>query len=282
MINERVLLVDDEPRVGSSYARALRNVVKLEQASSAEEALSVLADSGAVAVVVSDMRMARMDGVDLLQRLIEHHPDTTRIMLTGNIDQRTAVRAVNEGGVFRYLTKPCDARVFGQAVLAGIQRYQIRRAEREMLDCPTDGAGEVARELLRLINPPAVKRIDPLTNLLKGMLDQAGAPRTPHDDEIAPLALLGAGAPGGAASAGDAKDSVDFADLSHRLASTVPTLVPVAKALRYQRKNFDGTGHPRDEIKGSALPMLSRVLRVALTFDQQVVQTQSQDDAFEA
>ncbi|MEZ6104810.1 MAG: response regulator [Pirellulaceae bacterium] len=76
-----------------------------------EAALEELRQHGPFAVVVSDMQMPGMTGVQLLHRIGELSPDTVRMMLTGNADQQTAVEAVNEGHIFRFLNKPCEPEV---------------------------------------------------------------------------------------------------------------------------------------------------------------------------
>lgn len=267
MISDRVLLVDDEPRVGRSYSRALRRVVQLEQVDSGHEALEYLEASGPVAVIVADMRMARMDGIDLLKVIAERYPDTTRIMLTGNIDQRTASRAINEGGVFRYLTKPCDAWTFGEAVVAGVRKYQVRRAERELLDCRPDAAIQVARDLLQLINPQALERLPGLDALIRGLLSECGQPDDRNAQVLPLFALLGAGVADGADD-GAADRRHQFTELAFRLATAVPGLARVAQGIRHQATNYDGSNAAGDAVQGEAIPFLGRVLRIALAFDQ--------------
>ncbi len=110
-MSERILLVDDEPFILSGYKRGLGKQFHLDTATSGTEALEMFDqhDESPYAVVVSDMRMPHMDGVELLNRLAEKYPDTIRIMLTGNSDQQTAMDAVNQGHVYKFLTKPCSA-----------------------------------------------------------------------------------------------------------------------------------------------------------------------------
>jgi diguanylate cyclase (GGDEF)-like protein len=110
-VSERILLVDDEPFILSGYKRGLGKRFNLDTATSGTEALEMFDqhDESPYAVVVSDMRMPHMDGVELLNRLAAKYPDTIRIMLTGNSDQQTAMDAVNQGRVYKFLTKPCSA-----------------------------------------------------------------------------------------------------------------------------------------------------------------------------
>ena len=75
-----------------------------------------LESKGSYAVVISDMRMPGMDGIELLKRVKKASPDTVRIMLTGNADVETAIEAINEGSIFRFLIKPCNKATMAKAI----------------------------------------------------------------------------------------------------------------------------------------------------------------------
>ncbi|WP_457577163.1 response regulator, partial [Desulfomarina sp.] len=111
MTNETILFVDDEVNVLQSMKRQLRKRFTVLTSESRADALALLKKQGPVAVIVSDMRMPGMDGIQLLSQVKALYPDTVRIMLTGNADQETAVEAVNTGQIFRFLTKPCSMSV---------------------------------------------------------------------------------------------------------------------------------------------------------------------------
>src|SRR5258708_28798973 len=102
-VMEKILFVDDEPNVVEAYQRSLRRDFQNAIATSGAQALEMIAAGGPYAVVVSDMRMPEMDGVQFLTKASELAPDTVRIMLTGNADQQTAIEAVNQGHIFRFL-----------------------------------------------------------------------------------------------------------------------------------------------------------------------------------
>lgn len=124
-MSERILLVDDEPFVLSGYRRGLGRQYDLDTAGSGAEALDKFRQqSEPYAVVVSDMRMPEMDGVELLRQLSESHPNTVRIMLTGNAEQAAAIEAVNRGHVFKFLTKPCSSADLKQALEEALQHYR--------------------------------------------------------------------------------------------------------------------------------------------------------------
>ncbi len=125
-MSERILLVDDEPFVLAGYQRGLKKFFQLDTASSGEEALTLVKQrqDDPYAVVVSDMRMPNMDGIQLLKQLAETHPQTLRIMLTGNADQQAAIEAVNQGHVFKFLTKPCAVDELKETLDIALQHYR--------------------------------------------------------------------------------------------------------------------------------------------------------------
>jgi len=129
-MQEKILIVDDDPNILHGYQRSLRKRFDLTTALDGPSALSKIELDGPFAVVVSDMRMPGMDGLELLMRLKSLQPDTVRIMLTGNADQKTAVDAVNQGEVFRFLTKPCDSHNLASAIDAGLALFNQIADER--------------------------------------------------------------------------------------------------------------------------------------------------------
>src|SRR5947209_3169648 len=98
--SEPILFVDDDSNLLAGYQRNLRKGFRIDTAASGPQALTMLTAQGPYAVIVSDMRMPQMDGVQFLSKAKSVSPRSVRIMLTGNADQKTAIEAVNEGYVF--------------------------------------------------------------------------------------------------------------------------------------------------------------------------------------
>ena len=124
-MSEKILLVDDEPSVLQSYQRLLHQEFQVETAAGAAEALAKLTANGPYAVLVADMRMPGLDGAQLLAKVTVDFPQTVRIMLTGNLDIQTAIRAVNEGNIFRFLTKPCEKETLIGTLQAALVQYRV-------------------------------------------------------------------------------------------------------------------------------------------------------------
>src|SRR5580700_10799344 len=94
-------------------------------AAGGEDGLVLLRTQGPFAIVISDMRMAGMDGVESLMRVRQAAPSTVRLLLTGHIDLKGAVDAVNEGHVFRLLMKPCAQAVLTEAINTALDCYSM-------------------------------------------------------------------------------------------------------------------------------------------------------------
>src|SRR5258708_29063134 len=102
-MNRRVLWVDDEPNVLTAVRRLLRGSFEVETAERGDAALELIRTKGPYAVVVSDRQMPGMDGVELLARIRREVPETGRVMFTGLTLRETAIAAINERNIFRFL-----------------------------------------------------------------------------------------------------------------------------------------------------------------------------------
>lgn len=155
---EKILLVDDDSLILEGYRRSLSREFLMETALGAEQALKLAADNGPFAVVVSDMRMPGMDGVQLLSRIKSMSPDTIRVMLTGNAEIETAISAINEGSIFRFLTKPCSKEMMAKTLTAAVVQYRLVIAEKQLLEQTLTSSVQVLTEVLSLVNPAAFSR----------------------------------------------------------------------------------------------------------------------------
>ncbi len=130
----RVLLVDDEPLVLEGLRRSVHKEFVADLAVGAEEGLERLRKTGPYPVVVSDMCMPGMDGAEFLATVRIISPDSIRVMLTGNSDMQAAMRAVNVGRFFRFLSKPVHAKQFLAALHECVAQHHSARSERQKLE----------------------------------------------------------------------------------------------------------------------------------------------------
>jgi len=157
-MTEKILLVDDEPAVLMGYERLLRKELKVTTVIGGAAGLVLLKHQGPFAVVVSDMRMPEMNGIEFLLKVQQASPDTIRAMLTGDSDLQTAINAVNQGKIFRFLSKPCDKETLVKTLKDCLAQFRLVSAEREILENTLRGTIYVLTEVLSLVSPAAFSR----------------------------------------------------------------------------------------------------------------------------
>jgi response regulator RpfG family c-di-GMP phosphodiesterase len=151
----RLLLVDDEPNVIEGLSRRLRREYEIFSAGDGMQALRLLEQEGEMHIIVSDMRMPHMNGAELLSECRKWYPDMVRILLTGQADVESAISAVNEGQIFRFLSKPCPAEVLRGVLRAAMRQHELVTAERVLLDKTLRGALQALSDVLALAMPEA-------------------------------------------------------------------------------------------------------------------------------
>lgn len=129
----KMLVVDDEPDNLDLLYRTFRRSFQVLRAESGQEALTLLADCGEVAVIISDQRMPEMKGTEFLSKTVSDFPDTMRIILTGFTDVEDLVEAINAGQVYRYITKPWDPDELKDVVHRAAETYELMRQRNQEL-----------------------------------------------------------------------------------------------------------------------------------------------------
>jgi CheY-like chemotaxis protein len=121
----RILVVDDEEAILETMTFTFEDDYEVLTSSSARDALGLLEREGAVAVVISDQRMPEMTGVEFLARVFALHPTTVRIILTGFADMDAIIRAINDGHVYAYITKPWEPDQLKQVVRRAVDHHAL-------------------------------------------------------------------------------------------------------------------------------------------------------------
>jgi response regulator RpfG family c-di-GMP phosphodiesterase len=155
----RVLCVDDEPHVLEGLRDSLRRSFDVDTAESGASALALLEqDPDAYAVLISDMRMPGMSGAAFLSQARRVAPNAVRLLLTGHADLDAAIAAVNDGQLFRFLTKPCPRQELLRACAAALGQHRLLVAERVLLEQTLRGSISALVDVLALTNPAAFGR----------------------------------------------------------------------------------------------------------------------------
>src|SRR5690606_10702833 len=143
------------------------------------------------AVVVTDMRMPHMNGVQFVAQARKQWPDTVYMMLTGNQDQATASAAVNEGHVFRFLNKPCQGDDLRLAVLAGLRKHELLMSGKDILDKTCCGAVCVLTGVLEICRPDIHGRSTAIQRYVENLRQAMGFDDRWEYKLAAKLSLLG-------------------------------------------------------------------------------------------
>jgi DNA-binding NtrC family response regulator len=127
-----VLLVDDEPNVTTALKRRLRNEsYEIVTASSGREALAIL-ERQDVDLIVSDEQMPGMRGSELLAIVNQRYPETIRMILTGHASLDAAIRAINEGEIYRFFLKPCNEVDLVVSIRHALEQKRLERENRRL------------------------------------------------------------------------------------------------------------------------------------------------------
>ena len=131
----RILCIDDEQNVLRSLTRLfLDDPYEILTAASGAEGLLILDQSGTVPVVISDYRMPGMNGVEFLSEVRKRWPETVRIVLSGYADTGAIVSAINEGQIYRFVSKPWNEDELRVTVANALERYDLGRKNLELTE----------------------------------------------------------------------------------------------------------------------------------------------------
>ncbi|WP_306589818.1 HD domain-containing phosphohydrolase [Geothrix sp. 21YS21S-4] len=275
-MNQRVLLVDDDENILAGYHRILRKRFDLDVALGAPQALIALEKHGPYAVLMADMQMPGMNGVDLLKKVQERWPQTIRLMLTGNLDQKTAMEAINQGHVFRFLTKPCSPEDLGTVLDSAVRQYALETAERELLEQTLTGSLKVLTEILAVSDPYAFGRAEVVRQRAVEVAERLDMERIWEIRVACMMAPLGlVTVPHGALEkerrgeplTPPEKEAMQrIPEFGAQLLARIPRLEGVAEIVRYQNKSYAGAGYPPDGVKGEDIPLGARILKAVGDF----------------
>lgn len=285
----KVLLVDDEINVLQAFMRHLRKDFHISTAISGMEGLRLLEEEGPFAVVVSDLRMPAMDGIQFLSRVRERYPETVRMMLTGHADLNAAIEAINSGQVFRFMVKPCSVENLRANIQEALELYKLRQAEKELLENTLRGAIKVMTEILELVNPEAFGRSRRIAELAKSIGMRMNLKEVWEIETAALLSQIGwviippalvLKLYGGESLTPEESQIYEMHPIiGSELISKIPRLEGIAKIIAYQEKGYDGSGIPKDQVKGEEIPLGARILKVVIDFDTYKLRTNDENKA---
>ncbi|KPK74639.1 MAG: hypothetical protein AMJ79_13555 [Phycisphaerae bacterium SM23_30] len=283
-MSEKILFVDDDSNLLDSYKRQLRKRFQMATALGGEEGLEIIAHKGPFAVVVSDMKMPEMDGIQFLAQVRERYPEAVRMMLTGNADLQTAVDAVNEGHIFRFLTKPCSPKELTAALESALEQFHLLKTEQKLLENTLRACIRVLTEILSLVNPTAFSRASRIKNYILHMAKELRLPNVWRFEVAALLSQIGCVTlPQVILNKIYGRRELNYTEQkmfnSHprvgcKLLANIPRLELVARMIAGQLDSFQEQPDIKTLTPDEQIVVIgAQMLKIAIDFDQLVVRT---------
>jgi len=275
-----ILFVDDDENVLECMKRQFRRKYDVQTALGPHEGLQTFRRDGPFSVVVSDLQMPGMNGIQFLSAVRNQSPETVRIMLTGQGDLSAAVAAVNQGAIFRFLVKPCAPAVLDKVIEAGLDHYRMLNAEKQLTQETLLGCVNLLVEVLSMLQPMAFGKANRVRRYVREILSTITTaptykgPRVSWEFEAAALLsqigwatlppdLIEKVAQGDSSAAENPKFTSHAAAAS-RMIGQIPRLEVVAQIIANQNTPFSAA--EEDDL---STPLLgAQVLKGALDFDQ--------------
>jgi response regulator RpfG family c-di-GMP phosphodiesterase len=296
--NNRVLYVDDEESLLAAFSSLLRREhVEVTTLNTPQEIETILHRDGPFAMVFSDLRMPGMDGVAVLEQVSKMHPQTIRVLVTGFADHESTIRAINDGGIQRYIPKPWDDKSIRALVREGIRSHNLEshnvhlmeelktrnEAMKELLQGTLAGSTRILSDLVGHVNPEAAAQVDRIRRAGKtvlGMIPNVGSVERWEALRAFDLFNLGIAALPAWILVGLAKHGLASMErfphaTTHNLLASdmlkeIPRFEGVARIIRLQQKDYNGSGPPAtDAVAGVEIPLGARILHVLLDLDRQ-------------
>ena len=274
----RILCVDDEPQILEALSVNLGRRFHVSTALSGAAGLEKLRTEEPYAVLMSDMRMPGMDGATFLKHACAEAPDTVRILLTGQSDLNSAIAAVNEGQIFRFLSKPCPAPILIKTLESAVEQNRLITAEKVLLEQTLHGSIRTLTDILALTNPAAFGRGQRVKRTVSALAARVGLVERWPLEVAAMVCQIGCvilppkvveALERGRPLSNDERTMVERVPATTKqLLSHIPRLEPVLEILNYPNARLsspDRQSVSLPEFKSTPLPV--RILALALDRD---------------
>jgi response regulator RpfG family c-di-GMP phosphodiesterase len=275
-MSEKVLFVDDEPILLQGYQRLLHKEFQVATAVGGEAALTMIQHLGPFGVVLSDMRMPGMNGIEFLLKVKKLSPDAVRIMVTGVAELQTAIDAINEGSIFRFLSKPSKKETLVKTLTDSLAQHRLLCAEKELLEKTLRSTVYVLTEVLSVVSPAAFSRAMRVRRYVQHVITRLEL-GSPWKFEVAALlSQLGCVtlAPdtidsvyaGRELSPQEQSQYVNHPKVARDLLKNIPRMEPIAWMIAHQNEELP----PDLELNQRELVEMrlgAQIIRAALTFD---------------
>ena len=268
MTTKTILFVDDDEKVLNGIERQFEDEFEIQTALGPHDALEMFEKGDQFAVVVSDMRMPEMTGVELLKRIRNIAPDTVRMMLTGFAELSTTIEAVNEGHIFLFLSKPCREDLMANSLRDALRQFALVEAERELVEGTLRGSIDLLSDVLSLLCPAAFGQSTRVKSTVDGVLRRVDLDNKWQIEIAAMLSSLGCitlpeeslqkRLDGRPLSPDECETLNGHPIIARDLLRNIPRLDQIAEIIAHQNCDPDSE---------TPIPYESRLLKLALDYD---------------
>lgn len=268
----RVLCVDDEPEVLEGLKLHLRRRFEVLTANGGAAGLELASKSPDLCAVMSDMRMPGMDGAAFLAKVRQLLPHTPRILLTGQADLSSAISAVNDGQIFRFLQKPTPPPALLAALEAAAEQHRLVTAERVLLEQTLHGCIKALAEVLALTKPLSFARATRTRRIVEQLADRVALPDRWQVEVAALVSYLGAVVlsdelaeklfRGQALTEAEERVVGSMPAVAEQLLASIPRLDGVRKILSLSARPVPAA------VRAEALGPAAALLRLATTYER--------------
>jgi putative nucleotidyltransferase with HDIG domain len=296
MATERILVVDDEEPIREIISSMLSAAgYKTRQAASGMEALAILNSTGEFELMLSDLMMAELDGIALLERSKERYPDMPVIMVTAVHDISVALAAIRNGA-YDYLLKPFEREQLLAMVRRALEHRRLK-LENRAYQSNLESLVAARTEQLRQAMTDLERSYDITLEALGDALDLKDAETEGHSKRVTAFTIAIARAMGlsgekirviargaflhdigkmaipdaillkpGALTEAETEIMREHCFRGYQMLRKIPFLSEAAEIVYSHQERFDGTGYPRG-LSGSNIPMGARIFSIADTLD---------------
>jgi FixJ family two-component response regulator len=269
---DKVLFVDDDENLLIIHKRNYRNTFHVITANSAEQGLSELKYNDDIKVIVSDYDMPVMNGIEFLSKVKEIKPNIVRVIITGRADLNMAIDAVNEGSLFRFITKPCEKEKLQMTISQCIEQYKLIVSEKELLEQTLRGSVKVLIDILTVSNPNVFNRSVQVREYVKRILKRLSLPESWEIDIACLLSKIGCiGVPNNILEKKYKNDTLtpeeetifqSQAEIGKTLLKNIPRLGLIAEIISLQYKTVDEINQFKSSFINENMFIIPKLLKI--------------------
>lgn len=278
--NADIILIDDDQRLLNGLMRTFRGEVGIQSAESGEAALNLLQQGNVFSVVICDYQMPGINGIDTLARFREFSPNTSRVLISGQLSEEVMFQAVNKASIDYFIKKPSSREEIANCIFSSIEKFDEQERFRRAKELTTLGSIKMLDKIIQYFGVKSPVTQKQILKLLGNDVTQImNVPR--WQIEVA-LLLSDLDIFFSIAVSQNPDIDTDCESFIEDILSSLPQMRSVAEGIVFKRKNFNGGGLPANITSGEHIPIIGRMLKILIDYLLQIEAGIDPCDAWEA